>query len=151
MTCSACAAASPTTARCSGERNTTKRQACALAPEGAHIAACRQRSRVASCTGSSGNRRIVRAVDIASHTSLVASAAIATPFRFAYPEENLLGDRSGARRALVGGGVRIGFSDPPRRHVLAVGVVPVPPFVGLGLRIALRGVLPDLLPAECRQ
>ncbi|AMD53521.1 hypothetical protein ATO49_00155 [Mycolicibacterium fortuitum subsp. fortuitum DSM 46621 = ATCC 6841 = JCM 6387] len=72
MIASAWAAALATTARCSAERSTTNRQAWALAPEGAHVAARRQRVSVASSTGSSVNRRMVRAVDITSHTSSLA-------------------------------------------------------------------------------
>src|SRR5258705_1101626 len=63
-----------TTARCSGERSTTKRHACALAPDGAQVAASRQRVTVASSTGSSVKRRIVRAVDMTSQTSLLGAA-----------------------------------------------------------------------------
>ena len=72
------AAALATTARCSGDRSTTNRQACALAPEGAHVAASRHRMSVASSTGSSVKRRMVRAVDISSQTSLLAPVMPAT-------------------------------------------------------------------------
>src|SRR5437879_168708 len=71
MTVNAWAAAWATTARSSGERRTMNRHSWALAPEGAQVAAWRQRARVASSTGSSVKRRIVRAVDIAVHTSSV--------------------------------------------------------------------------------
>ena len=47
------AAAIATTARCSSDRSTMNRHAWALAPDGAHVAACRHRARVASSTGSS--------------------------------------------------------------------------------------------------
>src|SRR3954454_12068244 len=36
------------------------------------------------------------------------------------------------------------------RSTLRVAVVPIPPFVGRRLRIALRRIFPDLLPAERR-
>jgi hypothetical protein len=71
MIVSAWAAARATAARSSGERSTTNRQRWALAPEGAQVAARRQRVSVASSTGSSANRRMVRAVDSTSHTSLL--------------------------------------------------------------------------------
>src|SRR4051794_17484086 len=72
MTSSASAAARATAARDSGERSTTNRQRCALAPDGAQRAASRQRASVTSSTGSSVNRLIVRAVAMASHMSDVA-------------------------------------------------------------------------------
>jgi hypothetical protein len=81
ITSKACAAAFATTARCSGDRSTTKRQPCALAPEGAHLAASRHRARVMSSTGSSVKRRIVLAVDITSQTSPVAPVIAAPPSR----------------------------------------------------------------------
>jgi hypothetical protein len=73
MTRSACAAALATTARMAGERNTMKRHSCTFAPDGAQVAARRQRVRVASSTGSLVKRRIVLAVDIVVHTSVVGS------------------------------------------------------------------------------
>src|SRR5271165_5145749 len=57
-----------------------KRQACALAPDGAHVAAWRHRASVASSTRSSVNRRIVRAVDITSQTSLLGPVMQAPSF-----------------------------------------------------------------------
>src|ERR1700759_2267662 len=95
MPSNARAAALATTARCSGDRSTPKRHACGLAPDGAHIAACRHRSNVASSTGWSVKRRIVRAVDIASQTSLVAPGMPA-PFWLPSPAENLV--RASKRR-----------------------------------------------------
>src|SRR6187397_2415278 len=102
MTASAAAAAFATTARCSGERRTTKRQAWTLAPDGAHVAASRHRPRTASSTGSSVSRRIVRAVAMTSQMSLLA-AGIAPPRR-----SSLLVDASGLhdeRHPLHGGDV----------------------------------------------
>ena len=49
-----------------------KRQPCALAPEGAHVAASMHRAKTMSSTGWSVNRRMVRAVDITSQTSPLA-------------------------------------------------------------------------------
>ena len=43
-----------------------------------------------------------------------------------------------ARRSWVVGVVGVGVAEPPRGLVFAVFVVPAPPFVGLGLRVALR-------------
>ncbi len=72
ITCSAWAAALATTDRCSGDRSTMNRHPCALAPEGAQGGRLAgKRASVMSSTGSSVKRRIVRAVDITSHTSLV--------------------------------------------------------------------------------
>src|SRR6185437_6929543 len=53
-----------------------------------------------------------------------------------------------AKRLLAGGR----NLDPllVRRGVVDVAVVPVPPLVGLGLRIACGGILPKLLPAKRR-
>ncbi len=53
-----------------------------------------------------------------------------------------------ARRPLVVGVIGVGFAEPPRRVALAVFVVPVPPFVWLGLRVAGGGVLPILLASQ---
>src|SRR6476620_8085649 len=69
MTANAWAAARATTARTSGDRNTTNRQHWAFAPDGAQVAASRQRSRTRSSTGSAANRRIDRAVDMTSQRS----------------------------------------------------------------------------------
>src|SRR6478752_2058022 len=69
MTANAWAAARATTARTSGDRKTTNRQHWALAPDGAQVAASRQRPRTRSSTGSAANRRIDRAVDMTSQTS----------------------------------------------------------------------------------
>ncbi len=49
------------------------------------------------------------------------------------------------RWPLVVGIVRVGLTEPTRRHVLAVRVVPGPPLIGRRLRVALRRVLPVLL------
>src|SRR5271166_5227259 len=57
---------------------------------------------------------------------------------------------SGARWTLVVGIVRIWVTEPTRRRVIAVRVVPVPPFVRWTLRVALRRVLPGLLAAQRR-
>ena len=64
------AAALPTTARCSGERH-DEPPGLRMPPDGAQVAASRQRARIASSTGSSVNRRIARAVDITSQTSVL--------------------------------------------------------------------------------
>jgi hypothetical protein len=44
--------------------------ACAFAPDGAHVAASRHRMSVASSTGWSVKRRMLRALDITSQTSV---------------------------------------------------------------------------------
>jgi len=58
----------------------------ALAPDGAQVAASMHRDRVASSTGRSSNRRIVRAVDITSQTSVLAPVMrVPSPFRSPRP------------------------------------------------------------------
>src|SRR5215218_2761938 len=50
-----------------------------------------------------------------------------------------------ARRPLIVRVVRIRLTEPPRRRLRAVLVMPVPPLIGRGLRIPLRRVFPFLL------
>src|SRR6186713_781602 len=98
MTSSACAAAAATTARWAGDLRITKRHAWKLPPDGAHVAASKQRRRESSSTGSSVKRRIDRAVDIASHKSSVPPGLLttSTPSAFRTGDDLLASTRRAA-------------------------------------------------------